>query len=277
MLNRRTFLLSAVVPLTIVAIDEPVLHALVQKLVTGDAPTKPAGSIPPISYTCTMHAEVVDDHEGKCPICGMTLVPIRLALVYSCPVHREITEPQAGTCKVCGRDLLRVTKSVTFTCRVHAKVDELNPGNCPICKRVLVMRYSIRPHGDHNPKHGGFFLMASNNWHLEVTHPAESVFRLYVYDAYSKPFKPPGLAARIIEAPNKAGMKTAVNIPFDKVPRADYLEARIPGLGQTVDIAAKVRFEQGDEDYRCDFMFTDYSKEPPARVPPKKPATQATK
>src|SRR5881394_3080273 len=28
-------------------------------------------------YTCVMHPEVVRDHPGKCPKCGMTLVPKR--------------------------------------------------------------------------------------------------------------------------------------------------------------------------------------------------------
>ena len=72
----------------------------------------------------------------------------------------------------------------------------LDPGRCPRCRRTLVAKYSVRPHGDHNPKHGGSFFIVSNNWHLEVTHPAASIFRLYIYDNYSKPFSPPGLTAR---------------------------------------------------------------------------------
>src|SRR5437762_14022508 len=28
-------------------------------------------------YTCVMHPEVVQDHSGKCPKCGMELVPIK--------------------------------------------------------------------------------------------------------------------------------------------------------------------------------------------------------
>lgn len=28
-------------------------------------------------YTCVMHPEVVMDHPGKCPKCGMTLVPMK--------------------------------------------------------------------------------------------------------------------------------------------------------------------------------------------------------
>ena len=42
-----------------------------------------------------MHAEVVSDAPGKCPICGMTLAPVRLALVWSCSVHPEVTKPAA--------------------------------------------------------------------------------------------------------------------------------------------------------------------------------------
>src|SRR3954468_15357097 len=30
-----------------------------------------------ILYTCGMHPEVIQDHPGNCPICGMKLTPIR--------------------------------------------------------------------------------------------------------------------------------------------------------------------------------------------------------
>ena len=28
-------------------------------------------------YTCSMHPQVIQDHAGDCPICGMKLVPVR--------------------------------------------------------------------------------------------------------------------------------------------------------------------------------------------------------
>jgi hypothetical protein len=37
----------------------------------GGAAAKPAA----ILYTCPMHPEVISDKPGKCPKCGMTLVP----------------------------------------------------------------------------------------------------------------------------------------------------------------------------------------------------------
>ena len=213
-----------------------------------------------------MHPEVVDNEPGKCPLCGMTLEKVRLALVWSCPVHSEVTEFQAGRCRKCGRDLIRVTKAVSFTCPVHTTVNVLEPGKCPRCGRTLVTRYTVRPHGDHNPKHGGTFFMVSNNWHLEVTHPSAAVFRLYIYDNYSKPFSPPGLAGRIVEVVAAAGKRADVDVPFTRTSRG-YYEARVPGLAVPATIAAKVRFEEHDKEYRFDFIFQDYSKEPTVRLP----------
>jgi Heavy metal binding domain len=258
MLTRRGFLTSCFGSLAVGTLDRRVLHAFPQ--------STPQPSIPPVSYSCPMHAEVVDNEPGKCPICSMELKPVRLALVWSCQVHTEVAQQEPGKCRQCGRDLVRVTKALTFTCPVHKKVDVLDPGKCPICKRTLVVKYSIRPHGDHNPKHGGYFFMVSNNWHIEVTHPSASVFRLYVYNEYSKPFAPPGLAARIIEVPDASGKKkTDVSIPFTRPPRVPYMEAKVPGLAVPANIAAKVRFEAGDKEYRFDFMFAEYSREPVIR------------
>jgi len=228
-----------------------------------------APPLPPLSYSCPMHPEVVDSAPGTCPICGMEMQKVRLALVWTCPVHGEVTQQQAGRCPKCGRDLIRVTKAVSFTCPVHKSVDVVDPGRCPLCGRTLVQRYTVRPHGDHNPKHGGSFFMVSNNWHLEVAHPAAGVFRLYVYDNYSKPFSPPGLAARLIDVPGANGARASVSIPFAKTPRG-YYEARVAGLAVPATVAANVRFEASDKEYRFDFVFPDYSKEPAARPGPRR-------
>jgi hypothetical protein len=210
--------------------------------------------LPPVSWTCTMHPEVVDDEAGACPICRMQLVPVRLALVWSCQLHLDITRQQPGACPVCVRQMVKIIKALSFTCPVHPKVNEVNPGKCPIDKRTLVARYSLRPHGDHNPKHGGNFIMAPNNWHLEATHPAPSVFRLYVYDDYSRPFIPKGFASYIA-----AG---AGAIAFTPAAGGAFLEARMADAALPVSIVVKARFEHQQPEYRFDFQFYDYSKDP---------------
>lgn len=211
-----------------------------------------------------MHPEVVDGKGGACPICKMALVPVRLDLVWSCPIHIELTRVEPGRCPSCGRDLARVIKALSFTCRVHAKVDQVNPGPCPICKRPLIARYSIRPHGDHNPKHGGQFVMAPNNWHIEVTHPAASVFRLYVYDEYSKPFIPRGFTGWV--APSSHGAKASA-VRFARSGTRGYLEARIPQVALPAAIVVRARFQANEPEYRFDFPFFEYSREPATRAP----------
>jgi len=214
----------------------------------------PPGPLPPLSWTCPMHPEVVDDRSGPCPICRMALVPVRLELVWSCQLHLDLTERQAGRCRICGRQLVKIIKSLSFACPVHSKVNEVNPGRCPIDKRTLVAKYSLRPHGDHNPKHGGNFVMAPNNWHLEATHPAPSQFRLYVYDYYSRPFIPKGFASRIVDGD--------ASIPFAPAPGAGFLQARVPNAALPATIVVRARFEDAQPEYRFDFQFYDYSKDP---------------
>jgi hypothetical protein len=215
-------------------------------------PPKP---LPPLSWSCPMHPEVVDDQGGKCPICRMDLTPVRLELVWSCQLHLDaITDRQAGRCRICGRQLVKIIKALSFTCPVHGKVNQVDPGKCPIDKRTLTAKYSLRPHGDHNPKHGGNFIMAPNNWHVEATHPAPARFRLYVYDEYSRPFIPKTFTSRIVSGDS--------SIPFRPAGGGTYLEASVPSAALPAVIAVKTRFEAQQPEYHFDFQFYDYSKEP---------------
>jgi len=218
-----------------------------------------------------MHPEVVDSTAGQCPICKMALVPVRLALVWTCPVHSQISADAQGNCRLCGRPLVRVTKALSWTCPVHPKVDVLEPGKCPICKRTLIVKYTRRPHGDHNPKHGGNFFMAPNNWHLEGSHPSREVFRIYVYNEYSDPVVPPGFSARAIvvsSSPTGPGTAAETSVPFRRLPGRQYFEARLSGVALPASVVIKVRFEPSEPEYPFNFDFFDYSREPAVRRVP---------
>jgi hypothetical protein len=231
-------------------------------LLSALATIAPARALPPVSWTCPMHPEVVTDRSGQCPICRMNLVTLRLDSVWSCQLHPDLTFFAPGRCPNDGRALVRMIKGLSFTCPAHPKISETDPGRCPIDKRTLVAKYSLRPHGDHNPKHGGQFIMAPNNWHVEVTHPAAALFRLYVYDDYSRPFVPNGFNGRIISMADARGRNVELAVPFTRAARSPLLEAHVPGLALPATIAVKVRFQASEPEYRFDFPFLDYSKEP---------------
>jgi FtsP/CotA-like multicopper oxidase with cupredoxin domain len=60
-------------------------------------------------FACPMHSEIVASWEGKCPKCGMKLMPagpeVPAPAEYACPMHPEITATWAGECPKCGMTL----------------------------------------------------------------------------------------------------------------------------------------------------------------------------
>jgi len=65
---------------------------------------------PGLQYTCPMDPEIVQDHPGSCPKCGMALEPMTPAIPatrteYTCPMHPEIVRDQPGSCPKCGMAL----------------------------------------------------------------------------------------------------------------------------------------------------------------------------
>ena len=118
------------------------------------------------------HVALVYDHPGKCPLCGMTLVPVTREMLskvqpggrveyYTCPMpeHSDVHADKPGKCPKCGMTLIPVmippkpaqttnTSSSAsaqlpaklYTCPMaeHADVVSDKPGLCPKCDMKLV-------------------------------------------------------------------------------------------------------------------------------------------
>src|SRR5207237_6149338 len=119
---------------------------------------------------------------------------------------------------------------------------------------------TLRPHGNHNPQHGGLFFMAPDNTHhLEGAYPSARVFRLYLYDDYARPLpaaQMKAVKARVVTKETFDGAtrttKEIAAFPLVKAAGGDYLEARVDTVSLPAEMSAKVRFKSDAPEYRFD-------------------------
>jgi hypothetical protein len=230
-------------------------------------PTK----LPPVSMTCPMHPDVLEKQTGSCPICKMSLVPVRLDTSWICPIHTTQMSAKPGMCPIDKRPLVQARVAVTWTCAAQQGIDRLEPGTCPDGSPTIERR-TLRPHGNHNPQHGGQFFMAADNWHhVEGTYPRTGVFRLYVYDDYARPLALADLTkvtARVVTN-ERYDVKTRTSTDvtaFPLRPSRDgaYLEARVTGVVFPAAMTAKIKIKPDSPEYRFDFTFAAVTQDPGA-------------
>jgi RND family efflux transporter MFP subunit len=149
-----------------------------------------------VTYICPMpeHVSIQYDQPGKCPICGMTLVPVSGAtlknlqpggklLYYTCPMpeHSDVRSDKPGKCSKCGMTLIPMMQApplintatnqagagetqtlpaTLYTCPMasHADVVSDKSGKCPKCEMELVPTTTV--------SHGK---IAEENWRKQ--HP----------------------------------------------------------------------------------------------------------
>jgi Cu+-exporting ATPase len=98
-------------------------------------------------YTCPMHPEIRDTEEGKCPKCGMFLVPEGEAADHAHHGHDHSGHSHAHGAATAGvkegeyDTVPEGYAGTVYTCPMHAEVRHPGPGSCPICG----MGWSPRP------------------------------------------------------------------------------------------------------------------------------------
>src|SRR3954447_10619832 len=90
-----------------------------------------------VVYSCPMHPEVVSLEEGKCPQCGMKLMPTPGAVIYACPLHPDVIRATAARWPECGMKLMRPVL-LAYTCPMRPDVVSAEQGKCPHCGMKLM-------------------------------------------------------------------------------------------------------------------------------------------
>jgi hypothetical protein len=145
-----------------------------------------------------------------------------------------------------------------------------DPGRCPDGK-PRVEKKVVRAHGDHNPRFGGQFFMASDKWHhLEGTYPRAGLFRVHLFDNFTQPLDIKGITGRAFTAEEGNRELDPVNLRPSRDGKT--LEAEIKGgvaptAAAPQKVSVRLRFKPQMPEEKFDFTFTSVSV-PPATPPP---------
>jgi Cu(I)/Ag(I) efflux system membrane fusion protein len=97
-----------------------------------------------------MHPEVMQDHPGRCPICGMDLVqaaaPAKHSLL-SGMVPTSLPAPATAAAANTHAPTAPSSAATAWVCPMHPDVVQDHPGRCPICGMDLVQAQHAQ-HGD---------------------------------------------------------------------------------------------------------------------------------
>lgn len=242
--------------------------------------------LPSLSYICTMTGDeaILEDKPGRCPNpkCGMDLKPVRLATAYSCTVHTTVTQEGPGRCPFDKRELVPITASMFWLC-TGSDEHLLEPGRCAEGTPRKVA-YERRPHGDHNPRHGGWFFMADDSWHhLEGTYPRGGPFRVFFYDDFTRPMPAKGFSGDVVLLDANENELDSFTLKPGRI--TNTLETPVKGAALPLKVKLKVQFEPPGKERLFDFTFPEYTREPAsvpagtaagARARPSAPASTAT-
>lgn len=172
----------------------------------------------------------------------------------------------AGTRKVYD-ELVKLTATLekyvpkVFACPMKCEGDKTYPqaGKCPKCGMALA---ELKPHADHEAKHGGvFFMTPDQKHHLEGAISDKGEFHIHFYDEYTKP-----ILAEKFTAEGKvraAGSDKELPLRMTLEPGKSFLKGSVDkSIKFPLSIKMFIDFKDGEKPQVFDFDFDGPSKPP---------------
>lgn len=162
-------------------------------------------------------------------------------------------------CKLCTTLEKHVPKVYACTMKCEGDKTYSQPGKCPKCGMALA---EVKPHGDHNAKHGGTFFMAPDQkHHLEGAISDKGEFRVYFYDEYTKPIAADGFTAE--GSARTKGKDLRKKFKLATEPGKAFLTGSVDAsITFPIEIKIFIDFKDGKEPQVFDFDFDEASKPP---------------
>jgi Cu/Ag efflux protein CusF len=239
-------------------------------------PVSTESALPPLSYVCPTAGEEneIGDQPGTCKSSPAKLVPVRLVIAYECLKGPSFIQGTQGICRYDKSELAPITAAMFWACGDDAGGQRyLEPGRCTDGS-AREERFEKRPHGDHNPRHGGPYVAMSQDLlhHSEGTLVAPGNFRAYFYDEYTRPMSVTGYSARIVPTDSNAKeIGQPILLTPAKARGPNVMEAHVPGplapsSAAPLHFKLHVAVNRAAKDWTSDWDFTHFSIEP--GVPP---------
>lgn len=149
-----------------------------------------------------------------------------------------------------------------FACPMKCEGDKTyaQAGKCPKCGMALA---EIKPHADHDAKHGGIFFMAPDQkHHLEGAISEKGEFHIHFYDEYTKPISAEKFTAEGTVRAKGSDKEAPLKMTLE--PNKALLRGTVdPSIKFPLSIKVFIDFKDGQQPQVFDFDFDGRS------IPPK--------
>ena len=148
-----------------------------------------------------------------------------------------------------------------FACPMKCEGDKTyaQAGKCPKCGMALA---EVKPHSDHDAKHGGVFFMAPDQkHHLEGAISDKGEFHIHFYDEYTKPILAEKFTAEGTVRAKGADKELPLRMTLE--PGKSYLTGNVDNsIKFPLSIKMFIDFKDGQKPQVFDFDFDGPSKSP---------------